>query len=415
VNHEVKPEPSKLVEEAKVDDAPTAAQTLPQAGDDESEDINTVDVTKMPAVYEIGMYGAPALHVDNPAAVMHIHAPRGTLVGGNLRVGTVFTSDEHAWETSEELWGASQRALEDALQHSLGVLKELDAVKITQPLPDEQTLLARLAALKKEIASASTAEAAAQSRLSTLLAKFGTGHVQRDDPSIASASFPSSGDIVEEARRVLANFDDFACHALRALRGSGADMSESDTLNVFVHSIMRPLYDATLKYVHDAISAKQARMQQLFGEAGEITSQDSDCVAWQFSLHALQPLVLSQISALSDQDVKDIVLVADSSVWKVQGVLEAVAGPGLDVTSLARVLLRLHAIALLSDPRCYLYPAPGERMRYRQDHCAEIPCAKTFGAIKEGEMVEVVLSGLYFQDPAAGTLPEVLAFVRRLL
>jgi hypothetical protein len=71
---------------------------------------------------------------------------------------------------------------------------------------------------------------------------------------------------------------------------------------------------------------------------------------------------------------------------------------------------------LLSDPGCYLLPAPGERLSYQEGHCVEVlsPGTKKFGRIKEGDVVEVVLSGLYFDDPATGAKPVQPMLVRRL-
>jgi hypothetical protein len=393
---EDKVKPAKPVDQVNTADA----KDVEPIEEEETEDISTVDLAAMPAVHEIGKYAAAALREDDPTAVMHIHSPQGSFAGSHTRVSTTCATDEHAWETSEELWGESQRQLEDTLERSLAVLIELQVVDNT-PLPDTQTLLAALAKMKKDTATATAAEAAAQTRITTLLAKFGTGHVQRDDPLTYNATFPSGDMIIEEAKREFAGFDAFASDVVDVLaekEGSGHDAA-----SLFVHSVMRPLYDSTLKYVQDALRAKQARMLELFGASGEITSQDSSSIAWQFHQYAQQPLMLSHVSALTEQEVKEIACPAGTSVGK--------------VLKLARTLLRLHTLALLSDPRCYLHPAPGVRLSYQEGHCVEVlsPGTKKYGRIKEGDVVEVVLSGLYFDDPATGAKPVVPVFVRRLL
>jgi hypothetical protein len=90
------------------------------------------------------------------------------------------------------------------------------------------------------------------------------------------------------------------------------------------------------------------------------------------------------------------------------------------INKLLGFLLELQTVAELSDPRCFLQPAPGSRVSYKEGFCMEIlsPGTKKFGRIQEGDQVEVVLCGLYFEDSTnafATVKPVVPCLVRRLV
>jgi hypothetical protein len=72
-------------------------------------------------------------------------------------------------------------------------------------------------------------------------------------------------------------------------------------------------------------------------------------------------------------------------------------------------------VTTLSDPRCYLHPAPGQTEYYRESSQTEIlsPGAKKHGRIQENDVVEVVLPGLYFDAPGGNAKPTLPPLVRR--
>lgn len=92
----------------------------------------------------------------------------------------------------------------------------------------------------------------------------------------------------------------------------------------------------------------------------------------------------------------------------------------LTLPVIARLLLHALAVAALSVPRCYLYPAPGQMVRYREGFTKEVlsPGTKKHGRIVEGAEVEVVFSGLYFDKPTEANFnvltPSEVCLVRRL-
>ncbi len=57
-------------------------------------------------------------------------------------------------------------------------------------------------------------------------------------------------------------------------------------------------------------------------------------------------------------------------------------------------------MAKLSDPECSIKPEPGNRVLFSKDKYNEIlsPGSKIYGRIKEGDEVEIVFPGLYFDD-----------------
>jgi hypothetical protein len=134
----------------------------------------------------------------------------------------------------------------------------------------------------------------------------------------------------------------------------------------------------------------------------------------------------AEIAALTEEDIMAMTDRMDTWVTDLYNQMMKAAEDGdidngeqnLRVPHIVRHFLRLHTIALLSDPCCYLYPAPGASTFYREGHCVEIlsPGTKKYGRIKEGDVVEVVLCGLYFENPKRGDpKPVIPSLVRRLV
>jgi hypothetical protein len=188
------------------------------------------------------------------------------------------------------------------------------------------------------------------------------------------------------------NFDAFALDAVDCLEEMG--YTAALAADAFVNKIMAPLYSIAKKYVTErTINGKTIRIEEVSAlETSAIMTMMQDAEPLLVKLHEVM-LNAAQLGVIEDKP------------------------DCLRVPEILHRLLRLHALAALSSPKCFLLPAPGIRLPYQDALCAEVmsPGAKQFGRIREGDMVEVVLSGLYNQPPGGeGVKPIVYSLVRRL-
>lgn len=201
----------------------------------------------------------------------------------------------------------------------------------------------------------------------------------------------SQADVKIEFVAAFQNLDPFSNDAVNCLEDIGHDDNAAD---LFVMDVMGPLYRFTQKYVNDRVAAKTLCLQDIESlDAGAI-----DIILQSFGPTAIN-LHTEMLEAAAQNRID--------------------AGPqNLRLPGLVRVMLKLHALAALSEPRCYLQPAPGIRQSYRDGYHAEVlsPGSKRHGRIQENDLVEVVLCGLYYEAPAnANAKPIVPSMVRRLL
>jgi hypothetical protein len=133
----------------------------------------------------------------------------------------------------------------------------------------------------------------------------------------------------------------------------------------------------------------------------------------------------AEIRAITDEQIFALMQQADQLIpvlhqRMLQAAEEGLVDAGeqnLRIPQLVRHLLRLHTITALSDPRCYMFPAPGAKVDYTDTMHSEIlsPGVKRYGRIKEGDQVEVVLCGLYFEPKWANPKPVIPCLVRRVV
>ena len=91
----------------------------------------------------------------------------------------------------------------------------------------------------------------------------------------------------------------------------------------------------------------------------------------------------------------------------------------ITLLAIVRIFLRYHTLVELSDPRCFLEPAPGDKIRYSSEIHREVISLSSraaAGRIPDGEEVEVVFPGLfYLESEASGKKMQVAPpLIRRL-
>jgi hypothetical protein len=161
---------------------------------------------------------------------------------------------------------------------------------------------------------------------------------------------------------------------------------------------------------------KQERLVDLFGPSAAARARDQDDVAWHFFLYTHQSKLLAEMLALPQAAIDDLMREMDPMVVKAQqlGACRGWTDSTTDVRVLVKQSLVTHMIALLSDPRCYLHPSPGARVKFQSGRCEEVLRSQVLGPLRESAEVEVVLSGLHFNDPDRGDVPIVPALVIRM-
>jgi hypothetical protein len=333
------------------------------------------------------------------------------------------------WPAAEKYWGRAVDDLQAAMEKRL---RDLDRWQRAEEnnAAERATVDGTLRKMTAELEATRRADELAALRLRNLTTKQGAAHVRRDSPPEESKTdFPCGDVLLGVYRSAWSPFDAFACDVVDALAEYDPRV---DVAKAFVHNVILPVFQATQAYVEGTILRKQERMVQLFGPAAQFTRRDSDDVAWQFFLFTQQLKMPAEIVALNDAAVQALIQETDASSGErsapksvvglaqellQEGVNAGRFARGLTVQQVVRHFLRLHTYAMLSDPRCYLHPAPGTRLAFSEKHCIEVlsPGVKRYGRIKEGDQVEVVLCGLYFDDPrAADARPKVPVMVRRL-
>jgi len=185
-----------------------------------------------------------------------------------------------------------------------------------------------------------------------------------------------------------------------------------------------PLHAACAQYITQQLRDKKSELETKFHAVIDEDKPDTtDAVFWYAHV---QPLFLAEVEALTEEFIlqtclcpraRDLHERMEKAV--VAGTIEGGEGV-LTFPRIARLLLRALAVAALSVPRCYLYPAPGQTVQYREGFTKEVlsPGTKKHGRIVEGAQVEVVFSGLYFDKPTAENFnkltPSEACLVRRV-
>eukprot|EP01032_Pedospumella_encystans_P012628 gene12628-14597_t len=261
-------------------------------------------------------------------------------------------------------------------------------------------------------------------RADTLVARSAKRHMKRGTELKSRAEFPDGEDFRRLFVSDLANFETFACDAVNCLQDLG---HPDDAAEVLVNEVLAPIFNVCHKYVHDKLEAKRALFKTEWGVDVNTDAVD-DTADKLFWFTSMQPWLLPHIDAMSNTALMSLVRSMGLPVTDLHcsmvtagtaGLIDNTEG-AMRIPALTHVLLRCFTISALSDPKCYLYPAPGVRVPYKKGYTEDIMGLGTnkHGPIEEGEEVEVVLCGLYFDNPdqteGDTVKPIVSALVRRL-
>jgi hypothetical protein len=312
------------------------------------------------------------------------------------------------------VWTNSLATMEQVLSKCQTELQRLERIPVNPALHGDSTSLSKLQA---DFQNAEAAERAAQDRLANLTAKFGESHVNRDalpTQGAPTSTFPTGQGFIAQYKAWGVRFSLLASDVCAALVASG--QTPQAAAETFVLHIASPIHEGTLRYVERAIAMKQERLVDLFGPSAAARARDQDDVAWHFFLYTHQSKLLAEMLALPQAAIDDLMREMDPMVVKAQqlGACRGWTASNTDVRVLVKQSLVTHMIALLSDPRCYLHPSPGARVKFQSGRCEEVLRSQVLGPLRESAEVEVVLSGLHFNDPDRGDVPIVPALVIRM-
>jgi hypothetical protein len=377
---------------------------------------HAIEVTELNEVFAAELSAA-----STDAKVAEKHAVQVTNLSAQL---AQLKASHSELQTARERLAAKEATLTAELTtaqrqlNSAAAERDQAAVELTRTAAEAQAKTVELAAERDK----------ARAQADNLLKRSGQNHIKRDwERMSGTIAFPAGSDLRDCFVSSMLNFESFACDAVFALENLGH--AEDAAPGLFVSQVMLPMYEGAKGYVDRLLQERREKLQELFGAAlpADLTEDTVPKLFWYLTLQTqLPPLV----KALTDAQVAELVQGMGGQVAAVQARMleDAAAGQisdtegDLRVSQIVRALLLLFTHAALSDPNCHLQPAPGAHMVYHPDRCKEVlsPGAKRYGQIKEGDVVEVVLCGLYFEDAEGpGQLnavkPVIPCLVRRLL
>jgi hypothetical protein len=234
-----------------------------------------------------------------------------------------------------------------------------------------------------------------------MISRVGKSHIKRDwQQTKIDSSFPAGEDLRSMFLKDFLDFESFACDAVNCLE----DLNIGDPASMLANDILRSIHLDTEKEVKARLDKRRDALRDSFGVKQSPDEETEDSIARLFWYHTLQSKMYKEIQEIqvgivplgeSSTKLHDEMVLAEKENRIEQG------ESALRLPQLVLLMLKFHTIAALSDPRCYLYPAPGARIPYKESsYTMEVlsPGTKTHGRIQEGDEVEVVFSGLYFEE-----------------
>ncbi len=311
-----------------------------------------------------------------------------------------------SWPAVEPLWSWAVDHLDQEYTSTQLRISEVQC-KI-KDLHEEKAQLEQLSyTLTSDLSTIKDRERTAQAKSDVLISRVGKNHIKRDwQQTKVNSGFPAGDDIRTLFTKDFLDFESFACDAENCLEELNYG---NKAKHVLVHKILRFVHLATEQEVNARLQNKRDYLEKEFGVAAPDAERE-DNLSRLFWYNTLQSSMYKEILSL-----RSFPSVSAEATALHQRMLDATAeqliegGEGrLRVPQLVLMMLKFHAIAALSDPRCYLYPIPGTRIRYREGYTLEIlsPGTKRYGRIKENDEVEVVFCGLYFEPPPSVTSAE---------
>lgn len=351
--------------------------------------------------------------VTGKGALVTIYAPTKHAQESGKGFSKVLRSE--AWPDIEVFWSKGMQVLENEIRIAQHALLKLRSYEKNFE-EERKTLTETIARMERQLNDVQEREKMAMLRSDVMVNRLGKGHIKRDGQAVAGADFPCGQEIIQEFQESFRNFEAFAYDVTNILE----DMRVTNSTDVFVEKIMMQIFKFTRDYVSERIQEKHTTLEAMFGvtvEDEEASAEDS--IAKQFFYSTQQTQLLRRIQDMDEDKITRLMQEMGPLVNSVHAAMEAAAAVGqvnkeLSVVKLVKLLLRMHAVSELSDPRCYLFPSPHLGVAYKEGLHVEIlsPSTKTFGRIKEGEVVEVVLPGLYFDNPAVVAGPPAASVSR---
>lgn len=320
-------------------------------------------------------------------------------------------------------WAESVRRYEAEILKNQAELTDRKTIEAS--LSDEsRRMQTEIASLEQQLENIKIRERTAVQKSDSVVQRVGRSHIKRDwQQSRVGSSFPAGEDLRSMFLERFLEFESFACDAVNCLE----DLSVPNPTYELVHQVMIPIYKQAIRHVSQRLEERRNLMQHEFGLP--LSNDGEDTIAKLFWYSTQQNAFFQEINTLvttGAADVKTMLYGMSpfiNSLHK-QMVEQGEAGNianepnSIRLDKLLGTLLLLQTVAALSDPPCYLQPCPGEKVKYKEGSFMEIlsPGIKKHGRIKEGDVVEVVMCGLYFED-AAGRYdtvkPVVPSLVRR--
>lgn len=307
-----------------------------------------------------------------------------------------------------------------AIAHSQEVSNTASLLTVTK-----RNLELSLARVGEQLATTTAKLRDAEKRADELLARAGKAHIRRDWRRMdASAPFPAGDDLKGAFEAPFLQIESFAFEAITSLESLG---HEENTVELMVHTVLKPIYERTEAYVANLLRQKEAIMKTEFSDTVP-TDLTKDTVTKLFWFTRMQDVIPPLLASLTDEAVAALMaemgpLVSELHAQMLRDAANDIISNSpndLRIPTLVRAYLRLFAFVKLSDPYCYLQPLPGARVRYHPERCLEVlsPGARKYGQIKTGDEVEVVHCGLYFEDVTDkfdSVVPVVKCRVRRIV
>lgn len=304
-----------------------------------------------------------------------------------------------AWSTIEPLWSWAVDNLDH--EYTSTETRIAEVKNKIEALREEKAHLKQLSdTLSSDLSTIKDRERAAQAKSDVLISRVGKNHIKRDwQQTQVNSGFPAGDDIRTLFTRDFLDFESFACDAENCLEELGYDKQSK---HILVHKILRFVHLATEQEVNNRLQSKRDYLLKEFGVKAPDAESD-DTLSRLFWYNTLQSSLFKEINALTtfpSVSPEATALHERMEQATTEQLIEGGEGR-LRVPELVLMMLKFHTIAALSDPKCYLYPIPGTRIRYREGYTLEIlsPGTKKYGRIKENDEVEVVFCGLYFEPP----------------
>jgi hypothetical protein len=320
------------------------------------------------------------------------------------------------WRECEANWAKTLELLEGELGYSQ---HKLEGMKKSGQSHEEErrTLNETLARMQANLQSGAAKERQALERSEAMTSRLGRGHIKRDEPPPSGPrTFPTGEELQKEYAAVFGDaFEEAAAQATTCMEDV---LKMRDSVDFFVYDIIAPLFRVTKAYVTEVIAAKYKVLSDNFGvaleeeEEGEGDQEDS--IARQFFLSSQQEVLLGAVMGVDKSVINKLITQMGTAAVKLRDALPTWAardGSSLtfDLAGMVRLLLRVHTVIELSDPKCYLYPDATTNIVYPEDRRIhrEIfsPGTKVYGQLARGEEVQVVVPGLYFQPPTSCAAP----------